>query len=97
MTQGVRCRTTTGGACIRNIKAALPNLDRSGSASLYAVLAVGIALAALGGIFMCITVIIIYRWRKVCTTLCTCPESTCQQLSANVCVFGFELLKLHFH
>jgi len=32
---------------------------------LYAVLAVGIALAALGGIFMCITIIIIYRWRKV--------------------------------
>ncbi|DBA71983.1 TPA: hypothetical protein ACH3X2_010728 [Trebouxia sp. C0005] len=57
-------RTTTGGACIRNIKAALPNIDRSGSASLYAVLAIGIALAALGGIFMCITIIIIYKWRK---------------------------------
>ncbi len=61
----VRCRTSTGGACIRNIKAALPNIDRSGSASLYAVLAIGIALAALGGIFMCITIIIIYKWRKV--------------------------------
>ena len=59
-------RTADGGACIRNIKAALPNIDRtSGSASLYAALAIGIALAALGAIFMCITNIIIYRWKKV--------------------------------
>ena len=68
-----RCRTSTGGACIRNIKAALPNLDRSGSASLYAVLAVGIALAVLGGIFMCITIVIIYRWRKVGLATVTTP------------------------
>ena len=60
------CRALQGGACIRNIKAALPNLDRLGSASLAAALAVGIGLAALGAIFMCITIVIIYRWKKVC-------------------------------
>ena len=64
------CRTANGGACIRNIKAPLPNIDRSlGSASLAVALAIGIALSSLGGIFLCISIIILYKWRKVCSTL----------------------------
>ena len=62
-------------------------------------LAIGIALAALGGIFMCITIVIIYKWRKVrpdaptpiphraragcCTVLC-CPASCCAVLCCAV-------------
>ncbi|KAL3138790.1 hypothetical protein ABBQ32_005632 [Trebouxia sp. C0010 RCD-2024] len=57
-------RSVDGKACIRNIKTDLPNIDRVGSASLAVALAIGIALASLGGIFMCITIIILYRWRK---------------------------------
>lgn len=64
------CRTASGGACIRNIKAPLPNIDRnSGSASLAVALAIGIAMSSLGGIFLCIAIIILYKWRKVCSTL----------------------------
>ena len=63
------CRTADGGSCIRNIKASLPNIDRSGSASLAVALAIGIAMSALGGIFLCIAIIILYKWRKVCSIL----------------------------
>lgn len=66
------CRAVNGGACIRNIKTDLPNIDRVGSASLAVALAIGIALASLGGIFMCISIVILYKWRKVCLHLpCT--------------------------
>lgn len=59
------CRVTATGPCVRNIKTALPPLDRAGAASLYVVLAIGISLGVLGLIALCIAGCLAYRWHKV--------------------------------